>query len=101
MSNEQRYAVVRDGVVENVVVWDGESDWQPPEGTTLVLSDEAGPGDTHDGKTFTPPEPPTPDPVVEYEAKVAEELRAMAAERLAQRGVMAPVIEASVETKAG
>ncbi|MDT6993899.1 hypothetical protein [Burkholderia cenocepacia] len=30
------YAVVSNGVVENVVVWDGESDWQPPENATLI-----------------------------------------------------------------
>jgi len=30
------YAVVRDGVVENVIVWDGQSAWSPPDGTTLV-----------------------------------------------------------------
>lgn len=62
-----RYAVVRDNVVENVVEWDGESDWIAPEGTVLVQSEEASPGNSYDGKTFTPaapvdpvPEPPTP-----------------------------------------
>lgn len=61
MVNE-RYAVIRDGVVENVVVWDGESDWSPPEGALLVQSDEAGPGDGYDGKAFTRPEPAPADP---------------------------------------
>jgi len=40
-----RYAIVRDsdGLIENVVVWDGETQWSPPSGTTGVLdsSDEA------------------------------------------------------------
>jgi len=39
MDNESRdavYAVVRDGLVENTVVWDGESDWTSPDGTELV-----------------------------------------------------------------
>ncbi len=47
-----RYAVVRDGVVENVVLWDGESDWAPPEGSILVETAAAGPGDTYDGAKF-------------------------------------------------
>ena len=59
-----RYAIVRDGKVENVVVWDGQRDWSPPEGTTLVKLDavakgarRAGKGYTYDAqaKTFTPP----------------------------------------------
>ena len=40
------YAIVNAGTVENIVVWDGEADWSPPEGTELVeLGDRpAGPG---------------------------------------------------------
>ena len=41
-----RYAVVRDsdGLIENVVLWDGESEWSPPADTSAVddASDEAG-----------------------------------------------------------
>lgn len=71
MMNEQRYAVVRDGVVENVVMWGGESAWAPPEGTVLVKADDASPTDLYDGKTFTrsapqaEPEPPAPQPTIE------------------------------------
>ncbi len=54
----RRYAVVRDGVVENVVLWDGESDWAPPEGSTLVEDIAAGPGDVYDGGNFHRPAPP-------------------------------------------
>jgi hypothetical protein len=32
------YAVVRDGVVENIVVWDGEAEWSPPEGCEVVAA---------------------------------------------------------------
>jgi len=35
-SREAVWAVVRDGVVENTVVWDGESAWSPPDGADLV-----------------------------------------------------------------
>jgi hypothetical protein len=38
------YAVVRDSQIENVVLWDGENGWTPPEGTVVVkLSDESIP----------------------------------------------------------
>lgn len=40
-----RYVVVRDGIVENVILWDGEADWTPPEGTTAVQSDTLQIGD--------------------------------------------------------
>lgn len=37
-----RYAVVdADGKVVNVVLWDGQSDWVPPEGSEAVQSDDA------------------------------------------------------------
>lgn len=54
------YAIVENSVVTNVMEWDGESKWAPPEGSTLVQSDTAGVGDTYDGTTFTRPTPPTP-----------------------------------------
>jgi len=52
-SREAAWAVVRDGLVENTVVWDGESDWTPPDGTELVnLADwpHVGIGWTHNPK---------------------------------------------------
>lgn len=72
--NEQRYAVVRDGVVENVVMWDGESEWAPPEGTMLVKSDDANPSDIYDGKAFTrqvPQDEPEAAPQITIEDLVA------------------------------
>ena len=35
-SREAVWAVIDGDVVVNTVVWDGESDWTAPEGTTLV-----------------------------------------------------------------
>lgn len=53
-----RYALVRDGVVVNVIVWDGESEWTTPEGCVAVECDNTvGPRFTYDGKTFSPPAP--------------------------------------------
>jgi hypothetical protein len=35
-SREAVWAVIRGETVVNTVVWDGESAWSPPEGSTLV-----------------------------------------------------------------
>jgi hypothetical protein len=32
-----RYAIVLDSLVENVVLWDGVATWTPPENSTMVL----------------------------------------------------------------
>ena len=52
-----RYAIVRDTLVENVVLWDGVSSWTPPAGTQAINVDNTvcGPGFTFDGTAFTPP----------------------------------------------
>ena len=49
--------MIRDGVVENVSLWDGDlNKWQPPEGIVCVpASDQCGVGWTWDGETFFPP----------------------------------------------
>lgn len=55
------WAVIRDNVVENVVVWDGHSEWSPPAGCGLVditdMENAPGPGWTYDPATgdFFPP----------------------------------------------
>lgn len=36
-----RYKVIRDGRIENIVEWDGVSQWQAPSGATLELALEA------------------------------------------------------------
>lgn len=50
-----RYAIVNDnGDVENVIVWDGKSRYEPPAKTQLIVaSDSAGPGDKYDHNTGT------------------------------------------------
>ncbi len=49
-----RYALIKDGVVVNVIEWDGISSWTPPEGYELVLDDggKAEPEGTYDGQQF-------------------------------------------------
>lgn len=55
------YAVVKDGVVINIVVWDGETEWQPDDGFAVKTDGSVGIGWLYDGETFTQPpvEPPS------------------------------------------
>lgn len=55
-----RAAIVKDGVAVNVVEYDPDSGWRPPEGDLVLLGEgvSAGPGWAYDGETFTRPEPP-------------------------------------------
>ena len=49
------FAVIRDGIVESVIVWGG-AEWCPPQGTTLIPIDKwMGTGDVfnHDTITFS------------------------------------------------
>lgn len=40
MSSAMRYAIVRDGLVDGIVLWDGQSDWAPPSGcVAMALAD--------------------------------------------------------------
>lgn len=60
---EVNYAVVRadTGIVENVVVWDGVSEWLPPDGCFAVVNgDGAGIGWSYVDGVFIPPEPTPP-----------------------------------------
>lgn len=51
------YAIVEEGVVTNIVVWDGESEWDAPEGAKVVLAGSGAEiGGTYDGESFFPSE---------------------------------------------
>lgn len=51
------YAIVKNNVVEGVIVWDGVSEWTPPEGTIIIETESAGIGWSWDGNSFQrPPE---------------------------------------------
>ena len=78
-----KYAHIEDGVVTNVSLWDGVSEFDPGEGVTLVLAnDDAIIGGTYDGAFHyvapTPPEP-TPEQVAAAETKSSaiEKLKAL------------------------
>lgn len=62
-----RYALVRDGQVVNVALWDGKTEWTPDEGCTVhKLADDSqvGPGWTRftNGR-YKAPEPTDPEPL--------------------------------------
>lgn len=57
-----RKAVVKDGLVENIIEIEDDSDWPIPEGTYLVDAGSGSPGDTWDGEKFISPEPEISDP---------------------------------------
>lgn len=52
-----RYAIVQNGVVTNVVIWDGEAECAAIPADAIKLDDGSlvSPGYTYDGVTFTPP----------------------------------------------
>lgn len=53
----QTYAIINSsGVVENIILWDGESNWEPPAGCTAVASATAKTGDTYANGVFTTPD---------------------------------------------
>lgn len=53
------YAVVENGVVINIVVWDGKSEWQPVTGEAVQCPSQVGIGWFYDGSNFS--QPPTPE----------------------------------------
>lgn len=53
------YALVKDGIVENTVIWDGEGNLFPDyQVVELNENENAGPGWTYDGTKFYPPVEP-------------------------------------------
>ena len=58
-----RKAIVRDGLVINIIEIEEDSDWPIPEGCILVDTKTSGsPGDTWDGENFISPPPVIPTP---------------------------------------
>lgn len=58
MNQTNNYAIVASGAVTNIVVWDGASEWTPPEGAKAVLIPEGQAVDigyTYDGMVFSAP----------------------------------------------
>ena len=51
-----RYAIVRNWVVEQIILWDGAGGWTPPAGTQAIqCEDTTAIGDLYGGKQFAKP----------------------------------------------
>jgi hypothetical protein len=59
-----RYALVRNGVVANVIIWDGVQPYSAGDSELIELGElVVGPGFTYVGGVFeVPPPPPEPEP---------------------------------------
>lgn len=72
MSNT--YAVIENGTVVNVVLWDGESDWSPDIGIAVPAGDDVGIGWSYKKGKFTPPPSPplTPESIAAKNMAMAQ-----------------------------
>ena len=81
MSN---YAVVKNGAVENIIVWDGVQEVSIPDAELILADENTRIGGTYDGTfhfvEFTPPEPTA-------EQVAAAETKASAIEKLKSLGL--------------
>ena len=88
-----RYAVVRDGVVDNMIVWDGVNELSIPNSELIEATDHARKGGSWDGNVFTFIEPPSPEPT-EEEIALAEN-KSNAKAKLAELGLSEEEISAA------
>jgi len=88
-----RYAVVRDGVVDNMIVWDGVNELSIPNSELIEATDDARIGGSWDGNVFTFIEPPSPEPT-EEEIALAEN-KSNAKAKLAELGLSEEEISAA------
>jgi len=56
------------GLVTNTIEWDGNADWQPPEGCVIAPIENGGIGWSYVDGAFVPPEPPAEVPTESVEA---------------------------------
>lgn len=56
------YAIVENGVVTNVIEWDGETEWVPDAGVAVLTDGTVGIGWSYAGSKFTAPPVPEPSP---------------------------------------
>ena len=66
-----RYAVVKNGVVENIVLWDGVAEFSVPDSELIEATEDTRIGGTYDG-AFRFVVPPVPEPTAEEVARQAK-----------------------------
>jgi len=86
------YAVVKNGVVENMVAWDGVTEYSP-DGDLVEATSDTRMGGSWDGNVFAFVNPPIPEPTVEQVAEV--ENKASARSKLAALGLSEDEISAA------
>ncbi len=87
------YAVVKNGVVDNMIVWDGVREFSIPDSELIEATSDARIGGSWDGNAFTFVEPtPTP-PTAEQVADAAN--KASAKSKLAALGLSEDEISAA------
>jgi len=87
------YAVVKNGVVENVVVWDGVTEFSVADSELVEATSDARIGGSWDGNVFTFVEPPAPEPTAEQVALT--ENKASAKSKLTALGLSEAEISAA------
>ncbi|MDU7837696.1 MAG: tail fiber assembly protein [Pantoea sp.] len=95
------YAIIDDsGTVINVTVWDGESEWTPPDNTTAVKCGDSGAGigwSYKDG-VFTPP--PAPEvPKSELIAQVVQQKTSLIAEASQSISILQDAVDLDMATE--
>jgi hypothetical protein len=76
LTERRRVAVIRDGVVENVII--AAPGFELPS-ATLVDAEDAAIGATFDGRRFVRPEPPPPEPEQPRRPTIEERIAALEA----------------------
>ena len=87
------YAVVKSGVVENMVVWDGVTEFSVADSELVEATADARIGGSWDGNVFTFVEPTPPEPTAEQVADA--ENKANAKSKLAELGLSEDEISAA------
>ena len=88
-----KYAHIENGIVINISNWDGETEYNPGEGITLIQADEnAYVGGEYNGSFVARPVEPEPEPTEEELQKAAD--KQSAHDKLSALGLTDAEIEA-------
>ena len=87
------YAVVKNGVVDNMIVWDGVKELSIPGSELIAATETARIGGSWDGNVFSFVEPTPPEPTAEQVAYT--ENKASAISKLAALGLSEAEISAA------